>query len=163
MFLPGNWWLSWRIKGSSCNCGNRWLSICPLFSQFTLPSVLCFQRVGFSNIWAHLTFRTNSFCSKTFLYCGCAPYKMQSGFDSWYYLMAYEKYLPVHICWMHLSFSSSVLNQEFEDSGDPEKHLQDLLTLAKEGIEKGKVRSISLSLRLWIHSIYTFLVNALSI
>lgn len=54
--------------------------------------------------------------------------------------MAYEKYLPVHICWMHLSFSSSVLNQEFEDSGDPEKHLQDLLTLAKEGIEKGKVR-----------------------
>lgn len=41
-----------------------------------------------------------------------------------------------------LSFSSSVLNQEFEDSGDPEKHLQDLLALAKEGKEKGKVCSI---------------------
>ncbi|PHT77869.1 hypothetical protein T459_15921 [Capsicum annuum] len=31
---------------------------------------------------------------------------------------------------------------EFEDSGDPEKHLQDLLTLAKEGKEKGKVVAI---------------------
>ena len=29
--------------------------------------------------------------------------------------------------------------QEFEDSGDPEKHFQALLALAKEGIEKGKV------------------------
>lgn len=29
--------------------------------------------------------------------------------------------------------------QEFEESGDPEKHFQALLTLAKEGIEKGKV------------------------
>lgn len=28
IFLPGNWWLSWRIKGSSCHCWNRWLSIC---------------------------------------------------------------------------------------------------------------------------------------
>ncbi|KAG5598463.1 hypothetical protein H5410_029833 [Solanum commersonii] len=32
--------------------------------------------------------------------------------------------------------------KEFEDSGDPEKHLQDLLTLAKEGKEKGKVVAI---------------------
>lgn len=29
--------------------------------------------------------------------------------------------------------------QEFEESGDPEKHFQALLSLAKEGIEKGKV------------------------
>lgn len=29
--------------------------------------------------------------------------------------------------------------QEFEDSGDPEKHYQALLSLAKQGIEKGKV------------------------
>lgn len=32
--------------------------------------------------------------------------------------------------------------KEFEDSGDPEKHFQDLLTLAKEGKEKGKVVAI---------------------
>lgn len=33
------------------------------------------------------------------------------------------------------------LVQEFEESGDPEKHFQALLSLAKEGIEKGKVCS----------------------
>ncbi|KAG2683127.1 hypothetical protein I3760_10G018300 [Carya illinoinensis] len=32
--------------------------------------------------------------------------------------------------------------KEFEESGDPEKHFQALLTLAKEGIEKGKVVAI---------------------
>ncbi|KAK1562496.1 hypothetical protein Q3G72_012815 [Acer saccharum] len=32
--------------------------------------------------------------------------------------------------------------KEFEDSGDPEKHFQDLLLLAKQGIEKGKVVAI---------------------
>lgn len=29
--------------------------------------------------------------------------------------------------------------KEFEESGDPEKHFQELLALAKEGVEKGKV------------------------
>lgn len=29
--------------------------------------------------------------------------------------------------------------QEFDESGDPEKHFQALLSLAKEGVEKGKV------------------------
>lgn len=33
----------------------------------------------------------------------------------------------------------SYIVQEFEDSGNPEKHFQDLLVLAKQGIEKGKV------------------------
>ncbi|XP_027350823.1 putative deoxyribonuclease TATDN1 isoform X1 [Abrus precatorius] len=32
--------------------------------------------------------------------------------------------------------------KEFEESGDPEKHFQALLTLAKEGIQKGKVVAI---------------------
>ncbi|XP_008241072.1 PREDICTED: putative deoxyribonuclease TATDN1 [Prunus mume] len=32
--------------------------------------------------------------------------------------------------------------KEFEESGDPDKHLQALLSLAKEGIEKGKVVAI---------------------
>lgn len=32
--------------------------------------------------------------------------------------------------------------KEFEESGDPEKHFQALLSLAKEGIEKGKVVAI---------------------
>ncbi|KAF6161193.1 hypothetical protein GIB67_007834 [Kingdonia uniflora] len=32
--------------------------------------------------------------------------------------------------------------KEFEDSGNPEKHFQDLMSLAKEGIEKGKVVAI---------------------
>lgn len=32
-----------------------------------------------------------------------------------------------------------MLVQEFEESGDPEKHFQALLSLAKEGIQKGKV------------------------
>lgn len=31
------------------------------------------------------------------------------------------------------------IHQEFEESGDPEKHYQALFTLAKEGIQKGKV------------------------
>lgn len=30
-------------------------------------------------------------------------------------------------------------HQEFEESGDPEKHYEDLFSLAKEGIQKGKV------------------------
>ena len=30
--------------------------------------------------------------------------------------------------------------QEFEEGGDPEKHFQALLSLAKEGMQKGKVR-----------------------
>lgn len=34
---------------------------------------------------------------------------------------------------------SGVFIQEFEESGDPEKHFQALLLLAKQGIEKGKV------------------------
>lgn len=29
--------------------------------------------------------------------------------------------------------------QEFDESGDPEKHFQELLFLAKKGAEKGKV------------------------
>lgn len=37
---------------------------------------------------------------------------------------------------------SGVFTQEFEESGDPEKHFQALLSLAKEGIEKGKVEFI---------------------
>lgn len=32
------------------------------------------------------------------------------------------------------------LVQEFDESGDPEKHFQALLSLAKVGVEKGKVR-----------------------
>ncbi|KAG0477087.1 hypothetical protein HPP92_013928 [Vanilla planifolia] len=32
--------------------------------------------------------------------------------------------------------------KEFDDSGDPEKHFQELLTLAKEGFAKGKVVAI---------------------
>lgn len=34
-----------------------------------------------------------------------------------------------------------VFLQEFDESGDPEKHFQALLSLVKEGIEKGKVQS----------------------
>lgn len=33
--------------------------------------------------------------------------------------------------------------QEFEESGDPQNHFQALLSLAKEGIEKGKVCNIT--------------------
>lgn len=32
--------------------------------------------------------------------------------------------------------------QEFEESGDPENHFQALLSVAKEGIEKGKVVAV---------------------
>ncbi|KAK9125822.1 hypothetical protein Scep_014668 [Stephania cephalantha] len=32
--------------------------------------------------------------------------------------------------------------KEFEDSGDPEKHFQDLISLARKGVEKGKVVAI---------------------
>ncbi|XP_039037813.1 putative deoxyribonuclease TATDN1 [Hibiscus syriacus] len=34
------------------------------------------------------------------------------------------------------------LCNEFEESGDPEKHFQDLLALAKEGIQRGKTNKI---------------------
>lgn len=43
-------------------------------------------------------------------------------------------------------FKWHVLIQEFEDSGDPENHFQALLSLAKEGIQKGKV-SLSLEIK----------------
>lgn len=33
--------------------------------------------------------------------------------------------------------------KEFEESGDPERHFQALLSLAKEGVEKGKVQTLS--------------------
>lgn len=33
----------------------------------------------------------------------------------------------------------SLAKEEFDESGDPEKHFQALLSLAKEGVEKGKV------------------------
>ncbi|CAN0901411.1 Deoxyribonuclease TATDN1 [Linum grandiflorum] len=36
----------------------------------------------------------------------------------------------------------SVFMQEFEESGDPENHFQALLSLAKEGIQKGKVVAV---------------------
>ncbi|KAJ4831887.1 hypothetical protein Tsubulata_022301 [Turnera subulata] len=39
-------------------------------------------------------------------------------------------------------FKCWFLIQEFEKSGDPEKHFQALLSLAKEGIQKGKVVAI---------------------
>ncbi|KAK9128293.1 hypothetical protein Syun_017090 [Stephania yunnanensis] len=32
--------------------------------------------------------------------------------------------------------------KEFEDSGDPEKHFQDLISLARKGVEKGKVVAV---------------------
>nr|XP_027084936.1 putative deoxyribonuclease TATDN1 isoform X3 [Coffea arabica] len=32
--------------------------------------------------------------------------------------------------------------KEFDESGDPEKHFQSLLSLTKEGVEKGKVAAI---------------------
>lgn len=32
--------------------------------------------------------------------------------------------------------------KEFEESGDPERHYESLLSLAKEGVEKGKVQYI---------------------
>ncbi len=35
--------------------------------------------------------------------------------------------------------------QEFEKSGDPDKHLQELLKLAKEGAARGKVSSLPLT------------------
>jgi TatD DNase family protein len=34
--------------------------------------------------------------------------------------------------------------KEFEKSGDPDKHLQELLKLAKEGAARGKVSSLPL-------------------
>lgn len=43
---------------------------------------------------------------------------------------------------MIVAFSTSI--QEFDESGDPEKHFQALLSLAKEGVEKGKVQFVAL-------------------
>lgn len=38
--------------------------------------------------------------------------------------------------------SSFNMNQEFDDSGDPERHFEALLSLAREGVEKGKVGAL---------------------
>lgn len=50
------------------------------------------------------------------------------------------------LAWFVLSLNilSCIFNQEFEENGDPENHFQALLSLAKEGIEKGKVQHFSL-------------------
>lgn len=52
------------------------------------------------------------------------------------------------MCYLFLSYSCNFV-KEFEDSGDPEKYFEDLVSLAKEGVEKGKVSlsSILLSCR----------------
>lgn len=132
-----------------------------LFSWFTLTNVICLQLVGFSNILARLTLRTNSFLQQDF----SVLWECTRQDAKWVSLLLFcnvlqkKTYPFIYVgCFVIFFF---VLNQEFEDSGDPEKHLQDLLTLAKEGKEKGKVCSIFLYIRLWIYWTYTFLVNAL--
>lgn len=44
----------------------------------------------------------------------------------------------VHHSWFHIA-CDLLSFQEFEESGDPETYFQALLSLTKEGIEKGKV------------------------
>lgn len=51
-------------------------------------------------------------------------------------------YLPKPFVFSSFSFSHHFLLlsvQEFEESGDPEHHFQELVSLAREGIAKGKV------------------------
>lgn len=43
------------------------------------------------------------------------------------------------ICNLYICVIAGVVCQEFDENGDPEKHFQELLSLAKKGAEKGKV------------------------
>lgn len=53
----------------------------------------------------------------------------------------YQVFIPFHdLTWeIENTWIWIFFPQEFDESGDPEKHFQALLSLAKEGIEKGKV------------------------
>lgn len=60
----------------------------------------------------------------------------------------------LHVFFKHFTTSHSICThndtinlwfQEFEKSGDPDKHLQELLKLAKEGAARGKVSSLPLT------------------
>ncbi|RVW72654.1 putative deoxyribonuclease TATDN1 [Vitis vinifera] len=46
------------------------------------------------------------------------------------------------VCLYLIVFPIFVLLSEFEDSGDPDNHFLDLMSLAKEGVAKGKVVAI---------------------
>ncbi|KAF8395471.1 hypothetical protein HHK36_019417 [Tetracentron sinense] len=82
------------------------------------------------------------FCREAFLYGWCASYKMQSN-------VFFFGFLCFCFCLMYcslvgdiVSLAYSVSIQEFEESGDPEQHFQALVSLAREGVEKGKVVAI---------------------
>lgn len=47
--------------------------------------------------------------------------------------------LEILILFLYVLKRFCIINQEFDDSGDPEKHYEALLSLAKAGVEKGKV------------------------
>ncbi|KAL4591862.1 hypothetical protein LXL04_004836 [Taraxacum kok-saghyz] len=71
--------------------------------------------------------------SKTILYSWSAPNKMQCWYFFFVNISEYED---------DCNYESCNMIQEFDESGDPEKHFQALLSLAKVGVEKGKVVAI---------------------
>lgn len=80
------------------------------------------------------------YCSKAFLHGWCTPNKMQSEIS---FLIQEESNLS-YLSMSCISGDVSIIycctvNQEFDDSGDPERHFEALLSLAMEGVEKGKV------------------------
>lgn len=149
IFLPGNWWLSWRIKGSSCHCWNRWLSICLYLADLLWLFLFFCSKLASQIYWHVWPWELTLFLQQDF----SVLWECTRQDAKWVSLLLFfndlqkKPYPFIYVgCFV---ISSSILNQEFEDSGDPEKHLQDLLTLAKEGKEKGKVCSIFLYIRLW--------------
>lgn len=151
IFLPGNWWLSWRIKGSSCHCWNRWLSICLYLADLLWLFLFFCSKLASQIYWHVWPWELTLFLQQDF----SVLWECTRQDAKWVSLLLFfndlqkKPYPFIYVgCFV---ISSFILNQEFEDSGDPEKHLQDLLTLAKEGKEKGKVCSIFLYIRLWNH------------
>lgn len=92
----------------------------------------CLLQGGFSVLWA---------CTQRDAKLVIAPLKLC--YYNCYAVFHYMINSVVFWRYLLLFFAIVCFTQEFEDSGDPEKHFQALLSLAKEGIEKGKVCFIS--------------------
>lgn len=139
----GDWWITRGIKGGSDNCRNRWFFTCSVLLHVVY--LLWVSLSGFTNV----SLSNKLGVSYWFLQQGCfvllACTQLDARFAPFFcYLLLFcgeivEMYgLLCCFWWMWVMF---YLVQEFEESGDPDKHFQSLLSLAKEGIEKGKVCS----------------------
>lgn len=138
----GYWWFTWGIKRGFGNCWDWWF-VCP-FSMLT-PHI-CFYfpfsalsfwllswYINLLILWFLLFVAARLFCTvgvhPTRCSVSCSSYQVFHCIAIWINMWT----------WEYMILDCLSMFQEFDESGDPEKHFQALLSLAKEGIEKGKV------------------------